>query len=111
MPSSKRSSLRAVAQLVDQLVDLTVTLLILRGGSPHQLVLNLTRERALRSLQQMFHDDVSCGQLTDEQRWQIIGAIVAMAIAYALGNDSDSILYQQGLAHARLFTMRRLRWA
>ena len=56
MQKSNNPLLVLVAQLVDQLVDDTIALLILRSSTQEQLALALERERTIRTLQGMMHE-------------------------------------------------------
>ena len=109
MQTGKSPSLARVAQLVDQLVDDTIALLILRSGSPEQLALALKRERTMRSLQEMMNEQSASNQVDEEQWWQIVAAIVAASVAYTADGTSDSILYRRCLAQSHTFPLWHVR--
>jgi hypothetical protein len=109
MQESNNASLVRVAQLVDQLVDDTISLLILRSRTQEQLALALKRERTIRTLQEMMHEQASSSQVDAEQWWQIVAAVIATSVAYTVDGTSDSILYKRCLAHACMLLPWRVR--
>ncbi len=88
---NKREELARVAQQVDQLVDQTVDLLVRQTRYPNQLVLNVTREQALRGLQELLHDELSSAHMSSERCWRIVSCILASSVAYLVQTLSDPI--------------------
>jgi len=89
MSTNKHRELCRVVRLADQLIDATIVLMIRKSRNSGQLELSLTRERALRGLQEIMHDEYGSRQLNEKQRWQVVRAIVASATAYVLETMSD----------------------
>jgi hypothetical protein len=94
MLDSNHRTLDRVAEMVDQLIDQTIALLVLRTHNPDQLVLNVTREQALRGLQQILDDEMASAQVSGERAWQFVSAILATAVACIVDTMSDSTPYK-----------------
>ena len=95
MPDGNPEPLDRVAEMVDQLIDQVIGLLVLKTRNPDQLVLSVTREQALRGLQQVLHDEITSVKSDGNKFWRLTSAIVATAIAYTADTMSDSIPYEQ----------------
>ena len=82
-----------VAETVDELVDLTIDLLAHYTQNPDQLVLNVTREQALRGLQQLLHDELTSAQVSGERAWRLVSSILATTVSYLVETMSESYPY------------------
>jgi hypothetical protein len=91
----KGHHLDGVAEYTNQLVDTTVDWLVSHTHTPEQLVLNVTREQTLRSLQRALHDHLTSPQVKDETVWRLVSTILATTVCYLLATESDSNRYKQ----------------
>lgn len=82
-----------VAEMVDELVDQTIDLLAHNTRNPDQLVLNVTREQALRGLQQIVHDELASPQVSGERVWRLVSSILATVVSYLVDTMSESLPY------------------
>jgi hypothetical protein len=92
--NNTRSHLELVVRMVDQAIDATVDLLANRMNTMDHVVLNVTREQTLRSLQELLHAEHACQQPDAERFWRIVSSILATAISYTLASLSGSVSYQ-----------------
>lgn len=94
MHTENARELGRVVQMVDQVVEHTIELMVHQMNSPEQLVLNVTREQALKELRDLLQFELSSQDVSSMRVWRIVSAILATCLAYVVESLDDSISYQ-----------------
>jgi hypothetical protein len=93
MISETGPHLDLVVNMIDQLIDVTLNFLADHTYDPDQLVLNCTREQALRGVQSLLHAECASASCDREMAWTLVYIITAAVAAYVFEELSDSASY------------------
>lgn len=94
MNGNSKLHLARVVEMVDRVVDLTIDLLVHHTNNSDQLVLNATREQALRQLQTLMHEEYQSQNPDAERFWRLASSVLGTVLVYVLEALSESITYQ-----------------
>ena len=84
MTSPNGDQLIHVVKMVDQAIGATVELLTSHTDNLDQLMLNVTREQALRMLQELLTAEYRSLDSDDAAFWRIVSSILATIVTYIL---------------------------